>query len=120
METILDEATRLVHGDRGKNYGHPIIDFTCTAGILTYMFQRKGYLKEGVRFGPEDIPLIMEAVKLSRECNSHKRDNCVDGAGYWETLDMVHQAKDSFTTVQGGECPDGVVADLGLDIGKRE
>jgi hypothetical protein len=26
-ESILDEAKRIVHGDRGENYGHPFEDF---------------------------------------------------------------------------------------------
>jgi len=86
---VLDDAKRLVHGDRGKNYGHPIKDFTCIAGQITAIFRRKGYLKDDVDFAPQDIPLIMQAVKISRECNQHKKDNCVDGAGYWETLAMV-------------------------------
>jgi len=30
-----------------------------------------------------------KATKISREVNRPKRDNIVDGAGYFETLDMV-------------------------------
>ena len=33
----------------------------------------------------------MVGVKISREANSPKRDNRVDGAGYFETLEMVRQ-----------------------------
>ena len=40
-------------------------------------------------FVAEDFPLIMNCVKMSREVNHPKRDNRVDGPGYWGTLDMV-------------------------------
>jgi hypothetical protein len=32
----------------------------------------------------------MVGVKISRECNKPKRDNRVDGAGYFETLQMIY------------------------------
>jgi len=36
----------------------------------------------------------MVGLKISREVNKPKRDNRVDGAGYFETLDMVRQEAD--------------------------
>jgi hypothetical protein len=91
-ETILEEAQRLVHGDRGNAYGHPLDDFTKSALIATAVLYDK--LKPGMSVVAEDIPLIMQGVKISRETNSPKRDNRTDGAGYWETLDMVRQERD--------------------------
>jgi len=87
-ETVLEEAQRLVHGDRGADYGHPIEDFTRT-GIMW-----------GAIFGieavpPEKVAMAMIAVKLSRECNRPKRDNRADIAGYAETLDMVRQHQEA-------------------------
>lgn len=87
MESILEEAQRLVHGDRQQDYGHPASDFTRTGVFWTEAL--KGKLKEGETIGPEDVALCMVFVKLSREINRPKRDNRVDGAGYLETLDMV-------------------------------
>lgn len=83
-ESILEEAQRLVHGNRGQDYGHPIEDFT-----------RSGRMW-GAILGTDDVPpdkvaMCMIAVKLSREVNRDKRDNRVDMAGYAETLDMVRQ-----------------------------
>jgi hypothetical protein len=83
-ETILQEAQRLVHGDRGQDYGHPIEDFTRTGRIM-------GAILGIPDVPPEKVALCMIAVKISREVNRDKRDNRVDMAGYAETLDMVRQ-----------------------------
>ena len=37
----------------------------------------------------EQAALCMVAVKISRECHRPKRDNRVDGAGYFKVLDMI-------------------------------
>jgi hypothetical protein len=84
-DSILEEASRLVHGDRGGNYGHPFDDFTRTAAIVNPILAYK--LKEPLI--AEDVVKVLLAVKLSRETNRAKRDNRVDGAGYFEVLDMV-------------------------------
>jgi hypothetical protein len=80
-DSILDEAHELVHGDRGEDYGHPLDDFSKTALIWSAIF--------GIPVEPEQVALGMIGVKMSREINKAKRDNRVDGAGYFETLDMV-------------------------------
>jgi len=84
-ESILQEAQRLVHGDRGNNYGHPFDDFGRTAGMVSALLQHK--LREPLT--QEDVAMMMVCVKLSREANRPKRDNRVDVAGYAEALDMV-------------------------------
>ena len=81
-ETILEEAQRLVHGDRGDSYGHPIIDYGRTGRIW------------GAILGIPDIDprlccLMMAGVKISREVQGHKRDNLTDLAGYAECAQMV-------------------------------
>jgi hypothetical protein len=83
-ETALQEAQRLVHGDRGAAYGHPIDDYTRTGRMW------------GAILGLPDIDpriccLMMAAVKISREVNLPKRDNRVDLAGYAECAEMVAQ-----------------------------
>lgn len=86
-ETVLEEAQRIIFGDRNADYGHPLDDFTKTAGMLNGLFG--AHLEDGFEFVAEHIPLIMNIVKMSREMNAPKRDNVVDGAGYWGTLQMV-------------------------------
>lgn len=81
-ETILQEAQRLVHGDRGANYGHPIEDFTRTGRMW-------GAILGIPDVAPELVGLCMVALKMSREVHKPKRDNRVDLAGYAETVDMI-------------------------------
>jgi Domain of unknown function (DUF6378) len=85
-ESILEEAKRIVHGERGENYGHPFEDFSRTAQIWSAIL--------GVEITPEQVALCMVGLKISREVNRPKRDNIVDGAGYFETLDMVKKERD--------------------------
>lgn len=95
-ETILQEAQRLVHGDRGASYGHPIDDYTCTGRLWSAMLDR--WLRAQPGF--EDMPrlpdidpriaaLMMVGVKVSREVHKHKRDNLTDTAGYAECVSMI-------------------------------
>lgn len=97
-ETVLQEANRLVHGDRQGSYGHPYDDFAKTAKIWTGILMDK--LKPGVEIEREDVPLCMVGVKISREVNQPKRDNRVDGAGYFGTLDLVHSRRTELLAIE--------------------
>jgi hypothetical protein len=97
QETILQEAQRLVHGNRQASYGHPIDDYTCTgrlwSAILDRWLRDIGYLKDSDIKLPDIDPriatLMMSAMKISREVHKHKRDNLVDQAGYAECTSMI-------------------------------
>lgn len=75
-ETVLEEAQRLVYGDRQSAYGHPYDDYSRTAKMW------EAIVGQGVSISPRTACLMMAAVKISRECNAHKRDNMTDLAGY--------------------------------------
>jgi hypothetical protein len=87
-ESILDEAQRIVGGDRAKAYGHPLTDFQRTALIWEAVL--------GIKVDPYQVALCMIGVKVSRECNARKRDNAVDIAGYAQTLSMVNDKMGSY------------------------
>lgn len=83
--SVLLEAQGLVHGNRGADYGHPLDDYTRTAGMVSAMLAH--ILKRPIR--ADEMIQIMICVKLSRQVNKPKRDNTVDGAGYFECLQMA-------------------------------
>jgi hypothetical protein len=85
-ENILEEANRLVHGDRGAAYGHPADDYQCTVDIWRSMILRRYGVD--IPLTPDFGCLMMVAVKLSREAGKPKRDNLTDGAGYLECASM--------------------------------
>lgn len=85
-ETVLQEAQRLVHGDRGGDYGHPLDDFSRTVGAFNALTGHNLKVEEG--------PLFMCCVKLSREAFKHKRDNLVDNSGYSECIQQIHEERE--------------------------
>lgn len=84
-ETILEEAQRLILGDRNKTYDHPLDNFQRIADIWSVVL--------GIKVEPEQVGLCMVGVKLAREAYLPKRDNLVDGAGYFGTVEMVINEK---------------------------
>lgn len=83
--SVLPEADGLVHGDRNTSYGPPLDDFARTAKMWGAIL--------GVEVQPEQVPLCMIALKISRQCHRPKRDNMVDIAGYAETAEWCLHEK---------------------------
>lgn len=107
-ESILQEADRLVSTDRGKDYGHPFDDFSRTAKMWSGIF--------GIDVRPEQVPLAMICVKISRETNKPKTDNLVDIAGYAKTLDMVNQRRREMSAELESQFEEIVLADHSTDL----
>lgn len=90
IESILQEAQRLTHGDRNTTYGHPLDDYSRTAGMVNSMLAHK--LKEPLT--PSECAAIMCCVKLSRQAHSPKRDNMIDLAGYaWVVQECLDETE---------------------------
>lgn len=85
-ENILEEANRIVSGSRQAMYGSPGENFRRIAAMWTEIL--------GVTVDPEDIPLCLIALKLSREIAVSNRDNWVDIAGYARTREMLEEEDD--------------------------
>ena len=82
--SILKEADVLTNGQRLEDYGHPFDDLSRTGRIWGAILGIPDIL-------PETVGLMMNGLKVSRECNNHLRDNLVDGCGYLNIVDMIHQ-----------------------------
>jgi hypothetical protein len=91
-ETILEEASRLVDGDRMEDYGHPLDDFAATAEYWTTWIHHKYGIE--VPLEAEDIGWMMSLLKHSREGNKKKRDNKVDVVGYVRTVEKVEEERE--------------------------
>lgn len=85
-ETILEEAAALVGGERQRDYGHPLDNFTRIARYWNAQIAEK--LVPGCEITPEDVGSMMVGLKLAREINTPKRDNLVDGAGYLYAMSL--------------------------------
>lgn len=85
-ETILEEAQRIVYGDREGAYGHPADDFGRTARMWGAIL--------GADVTAKQAALCMAAVKISRECNKPGRDNLVDLAGYAAVAARIQRRAD--------------------------
>jgi len=86
-ESILQEAERITSGDRQRDYGHPLDDYRRTAALWSEVL--------GVEVTASQAILCMILLKVSRECNKHKRDNLVDMAGYAKCLMQAEEKLES-------------------------
>lgn len=89
-ETILQEAQRLVHGDRQAAYGHPFDDYARTARMWEAILGLPPF-----RISPSTACLMMAAVKISRQVNKPKRDNMTDLAGYAACAQMCAEREEA-------------------------
>lgn len=81
QESILQEAERIVNGDRNQDYGDMKTSFENIA---------KGWsVIAGKEISAHQVGLMMVWLKICRENNKPKRDNIVDIAGYAECLSRI-------------------------------
>ena len=75
-QDILDEASRLTHGNRDKNYGTPLLNHQRIAAIWSVIL--------GLDITPSQVALCMAGVKIARlvETPDHE-DSFIDGAAYF-------------------------------------
>lgn len=93
-ESILLTAENLVNGARRKDYGHPLYDYEAVGRIWGAILSR--WLRHRIAAVPARIAcLMMQGVKISREAHEGKRDNRVDGAGYWGCVDLIAQKEET-------------------------
>jgi hypothetical protein len=79
-ESVLREASQLIHGDRNLHYGEPTDNFQTIATIWTALLSHK--LKDGEVFTASDVADFSIGIKLARNKAGRKRDNYTDIVGY--------------------------------------
>lgn len=83
-ESILQEAQRLIHGQRNADYGHPRENFQHSADLFS------AYL--GVPVSSMDIANLMILMKLSRvHGTGYHRDSYTDIAGYAGCVERIEE-----------------------------
>lgn len=83
----LQEALEITgDGDRERDYGHPVKNFTASGILWTVYLTVRGKLRPGEVITPNDFAVLEILLKVAREGNMHKADNFVDIAGYTNTV----------------------------------
>lgn len=77
---VLREAAALITGERQIDYGPPAVNFQRIADLWT--IQAQTVLKDGTKFDPTLVALMLTQLKMARAVQSPKHDTFVDAAGY--------------------------------------
>ena len=75
--------------ERGLQYGDPVESLTAIAEIWSTLL--RGKLAPGHCVSPSDVGLLMAALKIVRQSNTHKRDNLVDAIGYLTIVSRLEE-----------------------------
>lgn len=92
MDTSNQDILHQVDGiisERGLQYGDPSESFTQIAEIWTTLLRAQ--LAPGQRVSASDVGLLMAALKIVRQSNTHKRDNLVDAIGYLTIVSRLEE-----------------------------
>ena len=91
--SVLDEAARLVHGDRQQAYGHPRDNHACTAELWNaYLNRRRSATgNPDYQLDAYDVCLLNDLQKTSRLAHSRHRDGLTDKVGFVANAEMVDE-----------------------------
>lgn len=92
-ETVLQEAERIINGQRRKDYGGPLESFTRIAELWSaYLNNCPNLNTESatVELDHDDVAMLMILLKVARYSAGGKdRDSLVDIAGYAGCMDLI-------------------------------
>ena len=71
---LLDEAKKLIGGDRQKDYGDKVKNHQNIADLWSVFLEKK--------ITAHDVAICMALVKVARLMNQHKKDSYIDMAAY--------------------------------------
>lgn len=84
--SILQEADALINGDRQKDYGDPLTNFTRISRLWSVLLETE--------VSPEQVAMCMIAVKMARSMNKLTHDSLTDIAGYAGVIELIQGARD--------------------------
>ena len=85
LGAVLEQAKKLICGDRRGEYGDPTESFSRIAKAWSLVFE--------IDVTPEQVALAMVMFKVCREVNKHKHDNLVDICGYADLASYIIEDK---------------------------
>lgn len=90
---LLVDAARTINGERQDQYGNAEDSF---AVIARYWMNHLNAINRvnNIKIEPRDVAAMMVLFKLAREVNAPKRDNRLDGAGYFGLMERCVLAED--------------------------
>lgn len=86
-KTILEQAQSIVYGDRQDAYGNVTDNFSNIAKLWSVVI--------GKDITAEQVALCMVQVKVARQLHKPGRDNLVDGAGYFATIEKMQNEQEN-------------------------
>ena len=82
--TVLEDATTIVEGDREQTYGSPTVNLARIAAMWEIIFQQP--------VSQQQVCLAMMALKLARAIHDpYHRDNLVDICGYARLMEITNR-----------------------------
>jgi hypothetical protein len=86
-ENVLQEANRIIHGERRQSYGGALESFGRIAELWEPIL--------GVEVTAEQVALCMIQLKVARYINGQQRDSVVDIAGYAGCLEQISEDREA-------------------------
>ena len=107
---ILEEAGRIIYGDREQTYGRPSVNLERVAGQWSMYLQQK--FGTTPQLTAEDVCWMMVDLKKCRQMNADKRDNLVDAVGYLALIERCAVADGGLESFDEPDEMDKVIDDF--------
>jgi len=99
-EGLLQQAHRTIHGDRQRDYGNTLQNFSQIAMLFQGTLAHK--LLPSATISPEDVALLMMQVKIARLAKSPDHfDSILDVAGYAGCYSILQTEREVGTQLLG-------------------
>ena len=97
---ILEQAKKLVSGDRHKKHGDKIVNHENIARLWSGYLQNKTQLK--INLLPEDVANLMILLKVARsQAGEHNVDDFIDTCGYASIAGEIAEKRTELSSTLG-------------------